>query len=81
MIHFDPVGNGLFEDDVTDKQWSIPCCVYRFRRGKVAAYVWNEAGEWLLRSWHPMSEQSSPPELLIVSSFEAALDRLMIGST
>lgn len=81
MVHFDRVGNGFFEDDMSQKQWPVPWCVYRFRQGEDAAYVWNVGGEWVLRPWHRMSERSTAPEALMVSSFEAALEWLITGAT
>ena len=74
----DRVGNGVFEDDHTAKPWPISTFwVYRFTRGREAAYIWQEEDLWLVRGWHPLRSRRSPPEPVEVSSFEAALDRLL----
>jgi len=73
----DRVGNGGFEDDHTPKPWTIPTFwVYRFRRGKKAAYIWQEGGYWFVRRWYPLRGRH-PPEPAEVFSFEAALDQLV----
>jgi hypothetical protein len=73
----DRVGNGMFEDDSTAKPFGIPTFwVYRFSRGKQAAYIWQEQGEWCVRGWHSLRGRR-PPEPSRVVSLEAALDVLV----
>jgi hypothetical protein len=73
----DRVGNGGFEDDHTPKPWPIPTFwVYRFRRGKKAAYIWQEGDSWFVRGWHSLRGRQ-PPDPAEVFSFDAALDRLV----
>jgi hypothetical protein len=74
----DMIGNGGFEDDHTPKPWPIPTFwVYRFRRGKKAAYIWQEGDSWFVRGWHSLRGRRQPPDPAEVFSFEAALNRLV----
>jgi hypothetical protein len=78
----DRVGNGGFEDDHSAKPWPIPTFwVYRFTRGKEAAYIWQERDSWLVRGWHPLRGRREPPDVAEAFSFEAALDRLLADPT
>ena len=71
------VGNGLFKDDFSEPCWPVPCWVYRFLRGLDAAYIWHEESTWFARGWHPMRSRRTPPDPSEVTSFGAALDRLL----
>jgi hypothetical protein len=77
MVWFDRVGNGLFEDDYSSCCWPVPCWVYRFSRGNMAAYIWQKEDSWFVRGWHPRRGRNMPPDPAEVFSFEAALDRLL----
>jgi hypothetical protein len=77
LAWMDRVGNGIFEDDRSQHCWPVPHWIYRFSRGRSAAYIWQEDGSWFVRAWHPLRSRGSPPEPVEVISFEAALDRLV----
>jgi hypothetical protein len=71
----DRVGNGVFEDDHSERCWPIPSWVYRFTRKGRAADIWQKGGSWFVRGWHPLRGQR-PPEPEEMFSFAEALDRL-----
>jgi hypothetical protein len=74
---FDRVSIGFFEDDRSEPDWPAPWWVYRFSRGRSAAYVWQDEGRWYVRRWHPLRGRGMPPWVRECDSFEAALDHLL----
>jgi hypothetical protein len=76
LAWMDRVGNGVFEDDSSRACWPVPQWVYRFTRGRAAAYIWQVEGSWFVRGWHPLRSRRRPPDPAKVVSFVAALDRL-----
>ncbi len=75
---FDRIGNGVFADDHSRICWPASCWVYRFSRGGMAAYIWQEEESLFVRGWHPIGSRRSPPEPAEVFSFLAALNRLCV---
>ncbi|VTR99433.1 hypothetical protein [Tuwongella immobilis] len=73
---FERIGNGLFEDDHAARELPGPHPIYRFRRGELAAYVWEIGGKWFVRPWQRMRGRVSQA-VVLVSSLGAALDELV----
>lgn len=72
---FDRIGNGVFEDDHAARNLPGPHPIYRFRRGELVAYVWEEGGGWLVRPWQRMRGRVSQA-VVRVAELGAALDEL-----
>jgi hypothetical protein len=77
LAWMDRIGNGVFEDDHSESCWPVPSWIYRFTRQAQAAYVWQEASSWFVRSWHPLRGERKPPDAAEVFSFAQALDHLL----
>jgi hypothetical protein len=73
---FDRIGNGVFEDDHAARVLPGPWPIYRFRRGELAAYVWEADGGWFVRSWRRMHGRVSEA-VVRVADLGAALDELV----
>jgi hypothetical protein len=76
LVWMDRVGNGMFEDDYSEKCFPAPHTVYRFTCGESASYIWQQEESWFVRGWHPLKGDTMPPEPVQVFSFGAALDYL-----
>ncbi len=76
---FDRIGNGVFEDDSGVGTLPVPHPIYRFRRGELAAYVWEDGGAWFVRPWQRMRGRVSKA-IVRVADLGAALDELARSS-
>ncbi|OWK37522.1 hypothetical protein [Fimbriiglobus ruber] len=74
--HFERIGNGMFEDDHTARELPAPHPIFRFRRGELAAYVWEVDDDWFVRPWRPMRGRTSRT-VGRVADLAAALDELL----
>jgi hypothetical protein len=74
---FEKIGNGFFEDEYAEPMWPVPSVVYRFRRDRRAAYVWEEDGSWQLRLWADLGRSRPEPDIRWAATFEDALDQLL----
>lgn len=69
------IGNGVFEDDNAVRDLPAPHPIYRFRRGKQAAYVWQAEDGWCVRPWQRMRGRVLNT-IVRVADLGAALDEL-----
>jgi hypothetical protein len=73
---FEKIGNGMFEDEYGEFVWPVPWTVFRFRRGNLAAYVWEEDGRWHVRTWATLRREPREPAIREARTVEEALDHL-----